>query len=328
MRRSFFQSVLVVLAEFVLAPAGSAAVVEFDRPAMDVWMYENGYDRGFRENAPTFAGPIAAANGSDDRLAQMIMGWNTAGAGIPAGLAPAQYAITRVTLRMTQINDDLTTYDPTYDSYRTYRAPSDAAYLPDVDAGRPLELYGVGLRNGYTQLAVSGAVSGTRFGEETMSFSSGVGEHRRHAFASAPSSPRADRDVSENVSEGFDPVPFAIGITNEIAAGELVPADTEFTFELNLADSGILAYVQSALSSGQLGLTLSTLHPSSYSGAPGAQTYPRFYTRDYYDYVDHVVPQLEIEYALVPEPSSGQILILVASFLVTARAWRRREYYS
>jgi hypothetical protein len=313
---------------FVLCGFARGAVVSFDRPAMDVWMYENGFDRGFRENAPTFSGPIGEANGSDDRLAQFVMGWDTAAKGIPVGLPMTDYVITSVVLRITQINDEVFEYDPTYDDYRAYREVVDPEHVPDADAGRPLELYGVGLRNGYTELAVSGSVSGTRFGEATSSMGSGTGEHTRHAFAYAPSAPRADGDVSENVSEGFDPVPFAIGLTSEVDPGDLVPADTEFTFELNLADPAILAYLQQALADGQLGLALSTLHPASFDGQPGSQTYPRFYTRDYFDFVDFVVPQLEIEYSVVPEPGAGQILVLAAAGIVTARAWRRRDRFS
>jgi hypothetical protein len=130
------------------------------------------------------------------------------------------------------------------------------------------------------------------------------------------------------VSDRFDPTPFAIGINEDLDTGDLVPADTVFTFELNLENPAILAYLQRALQGGTLGLMLSSLHPSSFSGQPGAQSYPRFYTGEYYDTVDYVVPQLEIEYAIVPEPSAGQILILIGTGFAMIRGIRRCDRFS
>lgn len=327
----FLRAFLPVLAIFVMSAIPAlCAVVTFDRPGMDVWMYENGYDRGYRENAPTFAGPVGVNNGSDDRLGQMVMGWNTSSAGtasIPKGLALSQYQITRVTLKVTNINGQFE-YDPTYDGFATYLPANNPAYVVDEDSGRPIELHGLGLRNGYTELALSGSVSGTRFGEATSSFGSGVGEHTRHAFAWSPDSPRGDGDVSENVSEGFEATPFAIGMNADLFAGELVPADAEFTFELNLSHPAILQYLREALQEGVLGLTLSSLHGASYNGQPGAQVYPRFYTGDYYNIVDFVVPQLEIEYSIVPEPNVGSALIVATALLAAGRSWRRRDRFT
>ena len=305
----------------------TATVVSFNQPAMDLWVYENAFNAGSRENAPIFGGPVGVGNGSDDRLGQLVMGWDTSVAGIPSGLPLENYQITAVTFKATHVNDRVFRYDSTCDGFATYLDPLDPDSIADADTGRPIELYGVGLRNGYTDLAVSGSASGTSYGENS-NFGTGTGEHTRNAFAWSPGSPRPDGDVSENVSENFESVPFAIGFNEDLNEGELVPVETEFTFELNLAHPGILNYLRQALHDGALGLTLSSLHPSSQPGQGGGQSYPRFYTREYGQFLEEMVPQLQIEYCIVPEPNAVRVMIMAAALLAIGRGWRRRDHYS
>jgi hypothetical protein len=294
---------------------------------MDIYMYANAFNRSFRGDAGSFGGPIDTEGaGSEDRLGQYILAWNTAAAGIPAGLDPANYQITRVTLRVNQMETDVIRYDPTYDSYRTYLNPSDPDYLADTDVDRPMELYGLGLRNGYTNLAIGGAISGTSYGEGSPFGAAPGTEHTRHAYAYSPASPRADHDVSENVTERFESGPFALGTSPDLTPGDLIPGDTEFTFDLNLGHAGVVDYLRDALSDGQLGFTLSSLHNTSFNGSGGTGGFPRYSTRE--NAVPFLVPHLEIEYTIIPEPSAGHIFILGASLLASARAWRRRDRYS
>lgn len=289
-------------------------------------MYSNAFQRATRGDAGTFGGPLGLDGaGSEDRLGQAIFGWDLAGAGIPAGVGMQNYAITRVTVRFNQMENNVVVFDSSYDSYRTYLPPTDPDYLPDSDPGRPLELYGLGLRNGYTDLAVSGAISGTSYGEGSP-FGAAGGEHARHAYAYSPGSPRMDGDVSENVTERFESAPFAIGASSEVTPGDTIPGDTFLTFEIHLSNPGVLDYFRDALNEGELGLALSSLHPTTFDGGGGSGVFPRFSTREVA--VPFLVPQLEIEYTIVPEPSAGHIFILGASALVAGRAWRRRDRYT
>jgi hypothetical protein len=314
---------LVLLAASAVLPA---AMVSVPSPAMDIYMYENAFNRGARGDAGTFGGPVGAeGSGSEDRLGQAIFGWNLAGAGIPMGQGAENYAITRVTVRFNQMENNVIEFDPTYDSYRTYLPVSDPDYLPDADPGRPFELYGLGLRNGYTDLAVSGGISGTSYGEGSP-FGAAGGEHTRHAFAYSPGSPRMDGDVSENVTERFESAPFAIGSSGELTPGDTIPGDTFFTFEVSLSNPGVLDYFRDALNEGELGLALSSLHPTNFTGGGGSGAFPRFSTRE--TAVPFLVPQLEIEYTVIPEPSAGHIFILGAAALVAGRAWRRRDRFT
>jgi hypothetical protein len=317
-----------LIISLLLGGAGAhaaAAVVTISSPDMDVYMYSNAFNAGTRGDAATFGGPVGLEGaGSEDRLAQFVLGWNTVTAGIPAGQGPQNYVISRVTLRVNQMTTDVV-YDPTYDSYRTYLPTTDVDYLADADGGRAMELYGLGLRNGFTELAVSGSASGSKFGESS-GYGPAGGEHTRHAFAFSPLSPRPDGDISENVTERFEAAPFAVGVNSELSPGDLIEGDTTFTFELNLASPGVLDYLRDALNDGQLGFTLSSLHNASFNGTGGDGVFPRFSTSEFA--VPFLVPHLEVEYTVIPEPSAGHVFILGAALLVTARALRRRDRFS
>ncbi len=305
-----------------------AALVDIPAPSMDVYMYENAFNRGTRGDMATFGGPVGTAGvGSEDRLGQSVLAWDTVAAGIPKGLGAASYVITRVTLRLSRYDVDGVTlrYDPTYDGYQTYLPASDPNHLADTDADRPIELYGVGLRNGYTGLAVSGSVSGTLFGESSP-FGAGAGEHKRNAYAWSPASPRADHDVSENISEGFESGPFAIATVEGLNPGDIIPSEADFYFTLDLGNSGVVDYLRDALNNGQLGFAISSATPTDFTGSGGSGAFPRFATRE--NPVPFLIPELQIEYTIVPEPSVGQIFILGAAALASVRAVRRRDRYS
>lgn len=325
MRKRALAAGLVMLA----AGADSrAAEVTFAAPNMDIYMYANAPSRGTRADMAAFGGPVGAAGvGSEDRLGQSIIAWNTAGGGIPIGMGSANYAISRVTLRLSRYDVDgsVLRYDPTYDSYRTYLPTTDPLYVADSDLDRPIELYGLGLRNGYTDLAVSGSISGTRYGEGSP-FGVGSGEHTRDAYAWSAASPRADHDVSENVTEGFESGPFAVATVDGLSPGDVIPSEADFHFELNLADPGVLAYLRDALNKGELGFTISSLVTTEFNGSGGSGAFARFATRE--NPVPPLIPELEIEYAIIPEPNVAQIFILGAAALATVRAVRRRDRFS
>lgn len=307
---------LVVGASVISA---QGATVNLGAPAMDKWMYGNvpGTYSGQRDTAPVFA----TLNSSDeDRMGEFLLGFSTAG-NIPTGLGAGSYLIQSITLKLTVSGHDTFFYDPTYDSYRNYLLSNNPNYVADSDAGHPIELYGVGLRNGYTEL--SGSISGTvdhRYHEDSPYGPAGV--HTKNAYPLGFTANGTRIDVSDNVSEAFESSPWAIGLTQDVDPGDAVPSFTEFTFQLNLANPFVLAYVQEALNSGMLGLMISTLHASS--GQTGPQTYPVFFTGENQIGSD-VNPQLEIKYTVVPEPNASVLLIAGCALFATGRAWRNRS---
>lgn len=299
--------------------SAQGATASFGAPAMDKWMYGNvpGTYGGQRDVAPVFATLNSA---DEDRMGTFLMGFST-NPSIPTGRGAGNYLIQSITLRLTVSGDETFLYDSTYDSYRNYLLSNAQDYEADPDAGHPIELYGVGLRNGYTEL--SGAISGTvdhRFHENSPYGPPGV--YTRNAFPLSFGAGGTEIDVSDNVSEAFDSSPWAIGLTQEVDPGDAVPAFTEFTFQLDVSNSYVLAYVQEGLNSGMLGLMISTLHPAF--GQVGPQTYPIFFTGENQMGSD-VNPQLEIQYTVVPEPSASVLMLVGCALFATGRAWMNRS---
>ncbi len=238
-------------------------------PSIERWMYPFNADPCARTAGATF-GTLEPDSDVDSRHAQHMLGWDTA-ALVPTNRGPSKYLVSRARITLTINRGNLFAYDPTQDSFRTYFPTNDPAHLADADTGRPIELFGAGFRNGFTAAS---------FDQCALFGSSASGQ--RNAFAAGWSTNGALVDVGNNVGKTnaalppFEVAPFAIGQTTNVAPGQLVPAAAKITFDLNLADPFVLAYVQSALHSGNLRLMVTALHGSS--GQFGGPSYPDFVT--------------------------------------------------
>jgi hypothetical protein len=275
----------------LLALSGAAVVAQpftnfYPQPALDRWMYPFNATPGFRPSAPVF-GTFGDAAGVDTRHGQFLIGFDTTNE-IPAGIGATNYLLRRVTLTAVISRDNVFTYDPTQDSFLTY--PSNALpQLADDDAGRPLELFGAGFRNGFTV---------TDFLEDSAFGSGATGG--RNAYAAGWSTNLALVDVGNNCGKtngafpNFEVWPFAVGTLTNIAPGQLVPMGSKFSFHLNLADPLVRHYVQQALHDGRLRFTLTGFQGGTFGGQP---SYPDFFTRD--NFVAADPPQLLIEGAVI-----------------------------
>lgn len=238
-------------------------------PAIERWMYANNAAPCDRPAGSTF-GTLASDSGVDTRHAQQLIGWDTA-AWIPTNQAPARYLIRRCRATLTINRGELFTYDPTQDDYRTFFDTNHPAFLPDADAGRPIEVFGAGFRNGFDAAS---------FDQCALFGANAPGQ--RNAFAAGWSTNGVLVDVSNNAGKNddafprFEVAPFAIGQTMNATPGELVPAGAKITFDLNLADPFVLAYVQDALNTGRLRLMVTSLHVTD--GQFGTPSYPDFVT--------------------------------------------------
>lgn len=239
-------------------------------PAIERWMYPHNAAPCDRPASSSF-GTFGDEPGVDTRHAQHLVGWDTAG-WLPTQRGPANYLITRCRLTLTINRGNLFTYDPTHDHYTTYLDPSAPDATPDEDPGLPVELFGVGFRNGFDAASF----------DQCSPFGSGAtGE--RNAFATSWATKRTWVDVSNNVGKTnaayppFEAVPFAVGQTTNALPGEPVPAGAQITFDLNLADPFVLGYVQAGLDAGRLRFMVSSLHTND--GQTGAPSYPDFATR-------------------------------------------------
>jgi prepilin-type N-terminal cleavage/methylation domain-containing protein len=289
--------------------------------ALDAWTYVN-FGGGTRPFASTFTGgvPLNAEKtafvpqtaASPARVGLALMAFNTASTATPitAGLPPNRYAVRSVTLKVSMErggSGDLL--------YRSTPV-ANAEILADAVAGfatsyRPLELYGVGFRGGYTGFGFGPFVAGPPLFHETDS-SYPAGGYVTYPIAGAATPCCGVADVMNSLSGGFsatapgntttpfDPVPWAIG-TAPLAEHAVIPDGTEFTFALDLSNIAARQYVQQSLSKGELGFYLSSWHSTGELGSGGA--FPNWAMKEAVN-IGYPAPKLEIVYDIVA-PRTG-----------------------
>jgi hypothetical protein len=280
---------LLAAAMCLAAPAAMADQFNllYPAPTLDRWMYPFNATPGSRASAPVF-GTFGDDAGVDTRHGQFLIGFDTTNE-IPAHRGATNYLLRRVRLTVTVGRDQAFAYDPTPDSFRTYLPTNSPLHLPDSDAGRPVELFGAGFRNGFTV---------TNFLEDSPFGSSAAGG--RNAYAAGWSTNCALVDVGNNVGKtnaafpNFEVWPFAIGTLANVAPGAPVPVGSKMRFDLNLADPLVRLYVQQALDDGRLRLMVTALHASEFGGQPA---WPEFFTKE--NFLGDDPPRLEIEGAAI-----------------------------
>lgn len=292
-------TLLVAMSAVVAAP------FQINEPTGDRWMYPFNMTPGTRGAASTF-GAIGEAN-FDDRDAQVFLRFDTTGV-VAAGLGAANYGVNSLRLTMTVNTDESFTYDPTKDALSTYLNPA-----TDADAGRPVELFGAGFRNGQTAATFD---ESSAFAPP-MSAGSGV----RNAFAVGFDGSGVLGDVSNNVRNAFEVTPWAIGQISLLMPGALVPVESKMTFDLNLSDPLVLSYVRAGLNAGSLDLFLTGLSLTAQMSASGIAS---FYTKDnlLHDVAfDPIAGRLSGDITAVPEPSVWALITVAGLVLV----WRFRR---
>ena len=321
--RGVLHSLAGALAILALAPFAKANVATFAAPALDKWMYSNvpATVGGTRETSPVFGFPATAED--EDRLGQFMVAFQTS-AQITPGLLASFYQVTRVTLSVFTSDSFTNTYDPTYDSFRTHLPASAPLFLPDADPGRPVEVYGVGLRGGFTSLSPTVAGAGPGQYHENSPFGAAT-PGGRNAFPIMFNTVGAPVDVSDNVTGLFEATPWAVAQIDGLTPGSLIPEGSEYRFTLDLSSAAIRAYIQNSLSIGMLGLMVTSLSPvpGQGSGVP----YPTFLTKENQIGPEYA-PKLQIEYTIIPEPNTATSILLGVTLLAVWRGWRRREWLS
>ena len=279
----------------LLAAIGSvshAQLVQFETDAtLDRWMYPFNLTPGSRLSASTFGAP--RLEGFDDYDAQFIVGFRT-DADIPTGLSPDRYRIVSLRVHASVSNDAQFRYDPTYDAHDTYQTQDGdfPGLVPDADPGRPVKLWGLGYREGFSL--------GTWTETSPFGFNPTVppAQGARTAFMAVFDADGTPSDASNHLKDQVDLTPMSVGQTDAAAPGDLVPVDSTFTFEVDPCDPGVRAYLTESLSAGELRFAIASLHPASGGpdGGSGDITYPIWYTRENpVAQILGLVPRLEIE---------------------------------
>lgn len=268
------------------ATFGADVVLSFDQPSLDRWVYPFDSAPGFRDSSAVF-GSLGQEDSFppfsfDQRDAQILLGYDLRG-GFPIGLGVCRYRVVSAVVTMTTSTDLAFRYDPTYDGFATY--PS-----ADTDQGRPVELYGAAFRAGWQACPIDGAPANNAFpcyfeGTQTVPappFGPSIQKDVRYAFPTDfPGG--AERDISNNVRDRFDPAPFAVGQIAGLAAGAQVPIDRDMTFTLDVADADVQAFLRRAANTGQLRLVVTSLQSASSGGGggPGTGSYASFYHKEF-----------------------------------------------
>jgi hypothetical protein len=298
-------SVMTVIALLLPLP-GMAAGNAVLRPAGDKYMYpfiDDSSVSSRRGVAGVFGayGAIDSIPGwsFDDRDGQYFLDFSTADLA-PPGRGARNYRILSLVVTLVVANEQVFPYDPTPDALATYGAGG-----VDLDPGRPIELYGVGYRGGWTR---------ETFTEEapfqTVSFGAQNLTSVRNAFALGFAADGSGGDVSNNVEGGFEPNPWAVAdspgfidldgnyVAGGLAAGSAVPEGRVFRFRVEATDANIAAYLQDGLNAGRLHLMVSSLFGTSQESTD----IPKFYTKDFSDpgISYYLGPRLEAEVVLLP----------------------------
>ena len=257
--------------------AGSAAAqsetitVEYDAPTMDRWNYPFNGSPGTRLSTSTFG--AVELDGFDDHDAQFILGFDTL-ADVMSGLDSSEYQVLSARVIITNTNGNVFRYDPTYDTHDTYLFLDNSL---DTDDGRPVHLWAIGYQDEQSQATWGeySAFGGIADVDPTQG--------SRYAFAAYfPFEGSDPVNISNNLKEEFDATPMAIAQNDTVLPGELVPADSDFTFDVDLCQPGIRNYLAEGLSLGEVRFAVSSLHAANGGdgGGTGEIAYPFWYTKE------------------------------------------------
>lgn len=278
-------SLASVRLDILLETTTSGEVIEasFEEPSQDRWNYPWNSTPGARTLASLFRSTDPEVG--VQRYGTYIVGFDTSDL-IPEGNASGVYQITAAQLRLMTSGNFEVPYDPSYDPVASHLPETHELYLADEDPARPIQVFGTGFRNDFN----------IETWNEATPYSPG-GDAQRTVFPIIINESGLPEDVSLAVDydNPADEAPFAIGKLENTEAGDPIPEDTWMIFDIDLNNSGTLAYLQQGLSQGKLSFTFTSLN----SGGREVRTYPEFYTSD------HLVgesPQLQLIVHIVDAP--------------------------
>ncbi len=310
-----FSSLALVLMVLFAVLHGENAAGSVTVPAVgDKYMYpfiddsETGGRRGYAGIWGAYGSFDDPVWDFDDRDAQFFLDFATSEE-IPHGQGASNYKIAKLEVTIVSQLDDTFLYDPNFDPLGTYNGAAD-----DLDLGRPLELYGVGYRSGFSRDTFS---EDSAFQTEPSIQFTPTWNRKRNAYAIDFGPDGTVRDVSNNVQEGFETNPWAVAdspgyidfdgvyFPGSLADGSSVNDGRVFRFQADLDNPRIMSYLQESLNAGRLHLMVSSLYGTAQRGV----VFPRFYTKDFNDPdIDYYLgPQLLLDVLLTPTTSVTRV---------------------
>ncbi|QDT70281.1 hypothetical protein MalM25_32270 [Planctomycetes bacterium MalM25] len=317
--RGAWPVVATLIAVVLPAAACRGETAAWDEPAIDTWSYVNGFGGGSRLLTPSFGGigideetNEFLENGASGpaRLGSMLLAFETDDL-IEVELDAGRYAIESVTVTA-RLQSGSTASVPYEDQPITTAGLLDEALNGGITWGQPMELFGVGFREGYEGFALGPDQTGQRFAESTPVYSGAGASYVAYPVVGGGGSVYAD--VSNSLTGGFsattpdetttpfDATPWALGEA-PLTPGAAVPNDTTFSFDIDLAQPGVVDYLQRSLAEGAVGFFLSSVHPASQPGSPSGDAYPQWYAKEAIGiYAGAEAATLSIDYTILPIP--------------------------
>ena len=201
----------------------------------------------------------------DNRDGQVVIGFDTTDL-VETGLGD-DYVVENLEFTITVSKDFLAGYDPSPDAWQTHLSPDDQDYLPDKDAGRPVELFATGFRGPWSNLSWT---------EETPFSETGAfGYDVRYAWAAQTESDGGLTDVSNCIFDGFTARALGTGIIDGLSNGDPIPEGSVFRFTVDVNGPGVQAWLAAGLNDGQLHFTVSSLVEAEQQGGDFIEFYMR-----------------------------------------------------
>lgn len=282
--------------------------VQFDR-----WMYPFNATPGGRVTGSTFG--AVGETAFDDLDAQILLGFPTLEMAPLTLVTDPNFQLLSATIHLTTATDRAIVLDETMDERSTYLDPT-----ADRDPGRPMMLFGVGTRGGYTDLGLGvGEVGAPIFNEPGAFGRPGPPASQiRYAFASDDGT----RDVSNFVRDQLSIQPWAIGRANTVAAGSELPVNTTLDFQIDLQNSAARQQLLGDLQNGAVFASVTSLHSATAGSNVGV---PTFYLGDLNQNQTGPRATLSLSYQVIPEPSTGALLALAMLGLLRQNLKRKRK---
>lgn len=304
-----------------------AATATWTTSDLDSWVYNNATQPGGATAAPSWMNIVAIDDMTHQfkpmssidpaRLGSALYAYSSSGK-ITPGLAPSRYQINSVTFQAScQMAGEVSAL---YENQPVSQTQILAEYTNgSLNWQKPMELYGVGFRGGYTGFEFSATSPGLPLFEELVhGYSGSGGSYVVYPVVGSNSLPGAYVDVMNSVTGGFSatepgnttapftPAPWAIGTTN-LNRGDPLPTVSTFTFAVDLNGTGVRSYLQQSLANGGVGFIVSSLHATTDFGGSGV--YPRWYTKESAGFPENappaLMPQLVIDYTILPAGVPG-----------------------
>ncbi|MBI4719156.1 MAG: hypothetical protein HY763_15250 [Planctomycetes bacterium] len=263
-------------------------------PSNDVWQYPFNFDPCCRTTAPLFSSIGSVTYSTfNDRDGVLIAAWDTGGV-IEPGHASQDYGLLAVRVTFTSIAGADWPVDLTPDEWFTFDFGNDGVLngdgyprgdprdrdgeSDDLDAGRPLELFGAGFGPGYSlgtwneSSLYHGADEFVNRPRDPFPF---VFQDDTLEILHVEDSVKGTQNETLNVGR-FTPVPWAVGVPHNYTPGnQAVPFEVSFDIDLSRSDGAVRRYFQEQLSAGRLVVIVTTLKETEFMGGGN----PTFITR-------------------------------------------------